>query len=212
MKQSDFRPAFIEEKFSNIIVGNKNKIKLIGKADRIDECGKYFRIIDYKTGSTGPITDQLYYGEKVQLFLYQKSAREKLNKTPGGVFYFNAKFEYAKQEDDKKLLKGLIANDEEVISMIDKNFDEKGKSDLISLSRTKNNKYKGPIAKKSMEFYEDYAYKITNKAIDEIYEGFIQPKPDQDSCKYCKYSAICGYEKMLGQRKKEKIGDFDGKE
>ena len=213
LKVSSFRPKYLEMRFENITLGEDNKIGLIGKADRIDECGDYIRIIDYKTGSTGNILKELYYGNKLQLFLYQKVASEGLKKKGAGVFYFNAKFDYEKSEGETKILKGIVENDEDIIPLMDSEIDKDGKSDVLSVSlagQKSESKYKGSaVAKDKLKAYENYAVNVASKAIDEIVEGFIQPKPDEDACKYCPYAAICMYEKTLGVRSKENIGDFN---
>lgn len=209
---SEFRPKYIEMKFDNLYVGNKTKVKLIGKADRIDTKDDYFRIVDYKTGNTGDLLDELYYGNKLQLFLYQRQASEVLKKKRGGVFYFNAKYDFSKADEDKKLLKGLAPNDEKVIQMLDKNIDIKGKSEILNISlagKNSDNKYKGSsVAEENLEVYENYAIDVASKAIDEIADGFIEPKPDEDACKYCPYKSICLHEKINGERKKKNKGDF----
>ena len=38
-----------------------------GKIDRVDECGEYKRIIDYKTGDISSDLASVYYGKKIQL-------------------------------------------------------------------------------------------------------------------------------------------------
>lgn len=210
MKVSKFRPKYLEKKFASMKVGKEN-LSLVGKADRIDECGDYLRIIDYKTGSTGKILDQLYFGDKLQLFLYQKIAREELKKKMAGVFYFVAKFDYSSGDDEKKLLKGLAENDSEVINMLDDQIDINGKSSILSIKTSSKKGYTGfAIAGEDLIVYENYAKRIADKAVDEMCEGFIEPKPDKDSCTFCPYSSICLYEKTNGMRKKEKRGDFTG--
>ena len=52
LKISSFTPTKLEYKFADFKIDD---ITLIGKADRIDEGGQYFRIIDYKTGQTLPV-------------------------------------------------------------------------------------------------------------------------------------------------------------
>lgn len=209
MSVSKFRPKYLERKFASMKVGSEG-LTLVGKADRIDECGDYLRIIDYKTGSTGKILEQLYFGDKLQLFLYQKIAREELKMRMAGVFYFVAKFDYSKSgEDDKKLLKGLAENDEEVISMLDEKIDISGKSSILSIKTSTKKGYTGSaIAGEKLIVYENYAKRVADKAVDEMCEGFIEPKPDKDSCTFCPYSSICLYEKTDGMRKKEKRGRF----
>lgn len=214
MSISKFRPVYLEKKFDSMKVG-KDQITLVGKADRIDECGDYFRIIDYKTGTTGNLLKELYFGNKLQLFLYQKVASEQLKKHSAGVFYFSAKFDYSKAgEDDKKLLKGLAENDKEIINLLDDTIDVNCKSQILSISTSaKDGEYKGSaVAKDSLLVYENYAKRVADKATDEICDGFIQPKPDEGACEWCPYAAICMYEKTDGIRKKGEIGDFNSEE
>ena len=209
---SAFKPKYIEMKFDNMTLGDKNKIKMIGKADRIDVCDDYFRILDYKTGKTGNLLKELYYGNKLQLFLYQKTAKALLNKRPAGVFYFNAKYDYAKNDEDKVVLKGLVENDDNIIEKIDTTIEQKSKSRIASISLSadeKKGRYKGSaIAKERLSVYEEYAQRVADKAVDEIAEGYIEPKPNEEGCKYCKYFSICQFENLQGKRTSEKIGDF----
>ena len=56
--------------------------------------------------------------------------------------------------------------------------------------------------------YEEYAQRVADKAVDEIVAGYIEPKPNEEGCKYCKYFSICQFENLQGKRTSEKIGDF----
>ena len=191
--------------------GNNKKVKLVGRADRIDECENYFRIIDYKTGTTDNLLKQLYFGSKLQLFLYSKFARETFGKDCAGVFYFNAKFDFESDTNkQEKLLKGLCKNDSDSLKFFDKNLQEKVGSKLLSISLGSDGQIKGnAVAKDSFEKYEEYACKISNKAVDEILDGFIAAKPNSDSCKYCPYIFLCKYESLQGQRQNKNYGDFN---
>lgn len=202
LNATSFKPSKLEYKFDDCKVGT-SKISLIGKADRIDECGDYFRIIDYKTGNTGNILKELMFGQKLQLFLYQKFAMEKLKKQLGGVFYFDAKFNYDKDDQGTVLLKGYLPQDDNLIPLVDSSIEMKGKSDILSIYKSKKDcSYKGSaISKIEMTKLSAYAEKITEKAIEEISNGYIQPKPHAESCKSCKYASLCGYEKQQGERK-----------
>lgn len=207
IKYSSFRPKLLEKQLDSITLGNKFKVEMSGKADRIDEYDNYFRIIDYKTGKTGSIVKELYYGEKLQLFLYQRVVKKMLNKDPAGVFYFNAKYDYDKAEQDKHLLLGLAENDEEILSLYDN--DLSASSSIISLYKNKDGIIKGSaVAKERLSVYENYAFAIANKAVDEIESGYISPKPHERSCQYCKYNSICGFENTMGRRKLTKVDSF----
>ena len=207
---SSFKPLYLEMKFSNLTLG-KRKIPMIGKADRIDKCGDYFRIIDYKTGQVGSLLKDLYFGNKLQLFLYQRAVREKLKLCAGGVFYFNAKFDYSAGEEDKMLLKGLVENDDFVIESCDRNLGLGQKSKILSvdLSSDSKKKFKGSaIAKQPFSLYENYAQQVASRAVDEICEGYVQAKPCGGACDKCRFASLCGYRKLNGQRLQSVIGDF----
>lgn len=205
LKSTLFVPNKIEYKFGSASVGN-SKITLIGKADRIDIAGDYLRVIDYKTGSTGNILKELMYGQKLQLFLYQKFATEKFKKRFGGIFYFDAKFDYIKSEKEGYILKGFAPNEDEAIRLIDRAIEEEGKSDLVYIYKSKKDgSFKGSgVCKQDMKMLSNYAEKITEKALDEINEGYIQPKPHENSCRGCKYASLCWHESAKGFRKLEK--------
>ena len=208
IKVSCFRPKLLEKKVENFLIG-KNQIELVGKADRIDETNNYFTIIDYKTGKTGNILKELYYGNKLQLFLYQKIFTKLLNKEIAGLFYFNARVEYLKNEDEKFILKGIIKNDENIINKIDSNLKIYDSSRIIDVYKD-NKIYKGSaIAKDCFEVYGNYAQMIADKATDEIIEGYIEPKPNESSCNFCPFRSICNYENLNGKRKEKKISNFE---
>lgn len=196
---SKFVPRYNEMKFDNLTLCGK--YTLIGKADRIDQYGDYLRIIDYKTGRTGNLLKQLYYGEKLQLFLYQKIACEKFEKKEGGIFYFNAKFNYTKNDEESAyILKGLVDDEEEVINATDSDIAEIGKSSITQIKIGKNGYTGLAIAPVRLNKLGEYALQVAEKAAQEIEEGYIQPKPVQDACQWCPYAAVCGYEISRGVR------------
>lgn len=215
VKQSLFKPKFLEMKFENIFLGNQSPIRMVGKADRIDTFNnKYFRIIDYKTGSVGNVLKELYFGNKLQLFLYQRAVKEKIKLLPAGVFYFNAKFDYAQNDEDKVVLKGLIEDFDEILKLYDKNLINLGKSTIVGLEKKLNSKEKEvfsgvAIAKDSLKTYEKYAFAVSNNAVDEIQNGYIEPKPKEKACEFCPYLSICRYERNNGERNTKIIGDFN---
>lgn len=202
MQNSFFKPVLLEEKVESELGG----LKFAGKIDRIDEAGDFFRIVDYKTGKPKSLLKDLYYGDKLQLFLYSLVAGQRLHKTCGGVFYFDCRFNYEESESGKAILKGLAENDDENLKQFDKNIFENGKSVILPLavSKTKNKTFTGrAIAKKPLSFYQQYALKIATKALDVIKEGFTEAKPDENSCRNCIYGALCGYRKEQGERIKK---------
>lgn len=192
-KSTSFKPKYVEEGFESKF--NEENITLIGRADRIDVCGDYFRIIDYKTGKTGNILKELYFGEKLQLFLYQKEAKEKFNLSSAGGYYFNSGLEYAKDEEEQVILKGLSPNDNEVICMLDNSLEDNAKSNILSIAKDSKGGYKGSgVSKYDLTTLCNYAYKITEQAVKEICEGVVLAKPNTNACEWCKFHPVCGYQ------------------
>ncbi len=215
LSQSQFKPVFVEKNLEGACLSvNGKRIDLAGKVDRIDEAGDYFRIIDYKTGKVGGVIKDLYYGDKLQLFVYQKAVGQMLGKASAGALYFDCKWDYAEEGEDKSILKGIISNDEEAIAKFDNAIEVKGKSDIVSIAlssaKSKKGMFKGSaISKLPLSVYENYAQTICEKALAEMEEGYILPKPDESSCSACKYLGICLQGKNKGVRKKERIGQND---
>lgn len=210
--QSDFHPIYTEKSMTGLSFDySGEKLQVIGKVDRIDVSDKFFRIIDYKTGDVGGIIKDLYYGDKLQLFIYEKGISQTLNKPSAGVFYFDCKWDYLDKNEDKTILKGIMASDEEAIGQFDRFIEEKSKSDVapfaLTTAKVKTKMYKGQsISKHGLTLYEDYAKKISEIALSELKEGYIAPKPDENSCQTCKYLGICLYSKTRGVRKKTRKG------
>ncbi len=211
-KSSAFKPMYLEKQLQGMAlqVEGKNKtLKLQGKVDRIDSYDGFFRIIDYKTGNVNPLLKDLAYGDKLQLFIYQKGVSEMLKLKPSGVFYFDCKFDFF-EEDNGVLLKGLIINDDEVISKSDLRLGVQDKSDIISVATRKNVKdnsiYKGSsICKTSLNNLAEYSVLVASKALGEIYDGYIMPKPDELACEYCEYRSVCLYDAKKGTRSKGRV-------
>ncbi len=200
MQASCFRPYSLEEK---VVANISENLNFIGKIDRIDVAEEYFRIIDYKTGKPKSLLKDLYYGNKLQLFLYAKVMQEKLNKHCGSVFYFDCKFDYEDSEGGKSLLKGLVEKDDENLKLFDKYLTEGAKSEILSIALSKSGSYTGnAISKMPLSFYQNYAWEVAKGACKEILEGFVKPMPDADACEHCVFGGICMYRKDSGIRLK----------
>lgn len=201
-KYSDFKPHFLEKE---ILFSLGDKILLKGFVDRVDKCGNYFRIIDYKTGKTGSIRNELFYGKKLQLFLYASAIKQKLGLDCAGVYYFDCQTKYSPRGTAKKLLNGLTLEEENVVYKSDFRLDdEDAKSDILGLSRKKTAKkgeflFKGSV-EKSLDNLMTYAQEISKIAFDEIEQGYIAGKPFSDACKNCPYLSICRHTKADGKR------------
>ena len=208
-EQSDFKPIFTEKK----VKGSISDLNFVGIVDRIDNYKNYFRIIDYKTGKVDSLLKDLFYGKKLQLFLYAKFVQEDLKLNLAGVYYFDCKNKFKKKNVPAKLLDGLTLKDNEVVYATDFRFqDDNFKSDIIGGTRKKNVKEEEFVVKygnftDSFEKYLDYSLKISENAIKEIEEGYIAPKPLENECEFCKFKGICKF-KEEGFRKQVTKKDF----
>lgn len=208
-RYSHFRPYLTEFSVDDEFSMGEEKLKLIGKIDRIDVCDNNFRILDYKTGKIAPLLKDLYYGDKLQLFLYERATGRKLNLSSAGAFYFDARFDYESESTQDSLLKGLVINDADILISFDYRLQE-GKSGIIAVAPKAGGGFKGSVlAKYPLEVFENYAREVSCQALQEISKGYIEPKPDAQACEKCKFRSICLFDKQSGYRKKETVTQED---
>lgn len=201
---SEFKPVATEKRVEATISGEKFQ----GVIDRVDVFGNYFRIIDYKTGAVGSVLKDLAYGKKLQLFLYGMTIKENFKKECAGVYYFDCKNKFKKKNKKIKLLDGLTLKENSVVYATDVAFnDEGGKSNIIGGERKKD---KGEFDFKYGRFVTnfdklfDYALKISENAVKEMKEGYIEPKPLEDACTFCKFKSICKFNENTGRKQGSK--------
>lgn len=210
-KNSNFRPILLEKRVSTKL-GDSN---LVGFIDRVDKCGDCFRIVDYKTGDTDTIRKELFYGTKLQLFLYGKIIKEQTKLRPAGVYYFDCQTKYTKQNQKHILFNGITQKDNEIVENTDTRlWQDDFKSDLIGMSRKKNVKngefaFKNGQSAENFEQMFDYVGKVTEGALGEIKDGNVLPKPVKDACMFCPYISICKYNSQNGVRTQQTIRDDD---
>ncbi len=215
-KVSKFHPNFFEETFAaqGALIYNISgvKMELSGKIDRVDfsEGGKYFLIIDYKTGSAYLNLTEIFFGVNIQLLTYLMAVNGLEitgARAPAGMMYYFLKYpvktlenaDAAEAEVDKALkLSGWTLDDANVIKSIDGTDGQ----DFLKVTLTKDGKINGNTANYAkskqqfdmmMKFVEE-VLKMTGK---HILQGNISAKPFKgkktDACKYCVYGEMCGF-------------------
>lgn len=202
---SDFVPICAEAEFDEkgifppieLCLGGK-KLLLKGKIDRVDVCRKgektYVRIIDYKSGSVEYKRKHLYFGEKVQLYIYMNALKEKFE--PAGVYYLPISSRFSDRGERRYRLLGATVLDEEIIRASDKSLEAGCESELLELklSTDKFGAIKPSVnleSKETFDSYLKYSILLCKKAAEEILEGFCDAAPCEGVCSYCDYAEAC---------------------
>lgn len=191
-------PKLLEHEFFGSTALKLKNIDIIGKVDRVDKSVDMLRIIDYKSGKAQANLKELYYGNKLQLFLYASAMENELKKPVVGGFYLPLHNNYTKIDEGGYVLNGFFENNEEVVHALDKRLVPNMKSDIVNVKMTKQglaSKTRGykELDSTQMLNLKEYAKDIAVNAVNEIKSGFIMPTPSEvsDPCKYCPYIHIC---------------------
>ncbi len=214
-----FKPIYTEVRFADdgkikslTIDVDGLKLKLVGAVDRIDTFEDYFRIIDYKTGNCDASFSQLYYGKKLQLYVYQKVVAKNLKLKPAGVYYLPVSSKYQKDNDDFSniyQLKGYTLNQENVILASDDNLVDGMESNIVDIKRNKPTKdqqyvfshYSKLLTEQDLERFADYAIEMLKTAVKSIKDGNINVSPlklgSHCACDYCDYRGLCRFDERL---------------
>lgn len=195
-QNSNFVPEKFEFAFFDKTALNLGNAKLVGKIDRVDSDGANLRIIDYKTGRAEASLKELYYGNKLQLFLYACAMENTLKRNVVGEFYLPLHNAYT-TDKNAYALKGFFENTATNVKNLDHRLAPGDKSDIVNITMSKEN-----IARKfgdkelqieEMKTLKNYAKQISHQAIEEIKSGYITPTPTgvNNPCANCPYKQIC---------------------
>lgn len=220
MQYTKFRPYACEKKFGfgeegdlpAVAIDNGNRvINIKGIIDRIDTYQDKFFVIDYKSKSHIDFKPKnVLFGDRIQMLIYIMAVATQDSFTPAGMFYVLMNDKYVNPKDDaEKRFRyvGYVDASEDNIADLDNRLtqDADVKSDLFDLKRkvsAKGSKLCGSIlTSKEIEATCDYVKKLIAKAAKEIDEGYAEPKPLKDGCKYCDYKNMCGFEQMQRQER-----------
>ena len=233
---SKFSPVAFERSFGlekgdaaplSINLKNGLLLEVRGKIDRIDqsEDGKYYLIIDYKTGKMEINLTDVFYGVKLQLLTYILLARTIASEgsVPAGVLYCYLKTQKVHsdiplsdemlQDEIKKSLRmpGWLLADEAVVKMVD----ESAKFIRVKI---KTNGGFDATCKNSIKSKEEYDVLLKyiewmlKDTGEKIMAGEINIRPykgSETACKYCNYQAVCRFDKAddaVRSLKPEKFG------
>lgn len=215
------------------VLDENTMLELSGQIDRIDvePNGRYFLIIDYKTGQTAFNLLDVYYGLRLQLLTYLLAAQEILSASqgkdvlPAGMLYcflrqplLTMKHHVTAGEAalalDKSLrMPGWVLADEEVVRQIDS-----GQA-FIKVGLNKNGFFAAQT-KKNIRTAEEFSLLLSylSRFFQEegrsIMAGTVCPQPyklaESTACRYCDYQSVCGFDIHLEgyeYRKLDKVSD-----
>lgn len=208
---SNFKPTGFEFKFkTDKLLENAS---LIGTVDRVDSDGQNLRIVDYKTGVAEASLKELYYGNKLQLFLYANAIEKIQNKPVLGEFYLPLHNAYG-SEKNTYALKGFFENTPTNVHNMDVRLTPGQKSDIVNITMTKENIARNygdkELNAQEMQLLKNYACKLSNQAISEMASGYIKPSPSGvvSPCNSCPYDHIClKYCNAVEERKPKSVNN-----
>ena len=203
---SEFKPTYFEKSFGSnngfAALPLTDTISLKGQVDRVDLYDNYFRIIDYKSGNADATFTELYYGKKLQLFLYALAIKNATNLTPSGTFYLPIQnvVEKSNSGDSIYKLNGFYTDNNDLAKAYDINIHSNLKSNFVNMTLKKD----GTLSKRSdkvlttsqMDLLMEYAKQLSVKALGEISTGKFNASPlkfnkQKNACKYCPHLVLC---------------------
>lgn len=201
--RSEFKPAYLEAYFGQggelkpiAVTVDGVKVELEGKIDRVDRCGNYFAVIDYKTykGAALPL-NEVYYGQKLQLYVYVEALYENLNLKPAGVFYLPI-FQAFDAENARYKLRGQVSDDPDIRRLLDCNSTDKNLPTYLPVAQKGNKLLNTYLSEEKFLQLAEYAKALSAEGARGILNGYVKPVPADGACAYCSYSTICPYKEQ----------------
>lgn len=217
---SFFKPALLEAEFGRgkyppiKVKTRRGEMNISGKIDRVDVFGEKMRIIDYKTGTVTPgeIDENLYTGNKLQLFLYAGALSDKYK--TAGAYYFPIADNFVKEGETPTMkMCGRTLLDEQTIIELDKGKADGGEQFIDARFTVKEGVVKQTkdfLSEKEFNDYIEYSRLVAAEGLAEMKEGVIVASPYGEKCSYCKFRGVCGYdEEIQGLRREVVAGKGD---
>ena len=249
LQQGAFTPENFEMSFEmasdldavNITLSEEEKMRLIGRIDRIDTCERqdklYVKVIDYKSGNRRFDLAALYYGLQLQLVVYMNAAVEMQQKAhrdkkviPAAMLYYHVsdpmtdtdKGQPDPQEIQDAILEelkmtGIVSDEEEIIQLLDKDFTDKSK--VLPVAKKKDGSFtqaSSVLSQEDFHVVSDYVNHKIRELGSEILSGDIALNPYKqtkgNACTYCSYRSICGFDRKLGADLVRELQDMNQEE
>ena len=200
-------------------------IRLHGRIDRVDlyedNDHVYVKIIDFKSGKKKFNVAALYHGLQLQLVMYmdvamavEKQASGGKEVIPAAILYYHVDDPMVagnadlQPDDINKLVReqlkmtGMVSENMDIIRMLDSDFTSK--SDVIPVGINKNGSFSSASKTFGDEDYSALQQHVGRKIREfgrRILDGDVKVNPyeegDRNSCTYCAYKSICGYDTRI---------------
>lgn len=223
LENCEFKPVDFELNIGKTIPSmmvnfEGGSIGVHGFVDRVDMLKTpdkdYIRVVDYKTGNKKFSMEDYYNGLNLQMPMYLFSICKNgngyygRNPMPAGVLYSHARElspatverndSKAKQQNKDSFEKydGRILDDLDIISAMDTNQSQKFLPYRIKNDGTLYSTSK-VISPKGFEAMEKQLERLIVEMGQELKKGCVTANPIKDkenSCRYCDYKSVCGYE------------------
>ncbi len=202
-----------------------------GRVDRIDEAGgddgRYFRIVDYKSGAQTWDPALFYHGIQMQLVIYLRAVTEAYRKRypeteplPAGVFYYRVNDPILSGDDNKiasdienqirkeLAFSGIANRDMRALSLMDRTLAGGGgtalQSDILPVGLKKDGAFTASSHVFSTEEFDmasQYAGKMIRSVGDRIRAGDVTVSPyryrKKTACDYCRYRGVCSFDRQI---------------
>lgn len=118
--------------------------------------------------------------------------------------------EVEKIRDKSYKMSGMVNSDKEIIESMDESLITKtGSSDILPVQTTKSGIGGRSVVMDGANYnkFIDYVADVAENFKNEIIDGQIELNPIEGACEYCPYGSVCGFDRKLGDkyREKEKI-------
>ena len=207
-KFSSFVAKFVEQFFSISL----NEKSLLGFVDRVDFCGNFLRVVDYKSGEIKKSLRAVYNGIELQLFIYLIAMQQKFSKDPVCGFYLPIGGDFSKLGLKKFKLEGFILGEQGVLKAIDRRLGSKTESSTVALKLSPKSTADSLVLSTTKNVFSNEGFKaaieyvklLISSAEKEILSGEIPAKPIESYvCKNCPFFGICSFKQDEREQQRE---------
>lgn len=104
-------------------------------------------------------------------------------------------------------MSGMVNADKDIIEAMDESLiTNTGSSDILPVQTTKNGIGARSVVMDSDNYkrFIDHVSDVAENFKKEIFDGQIAMNPMEGACEYCPYGSVCGFDRKLGDRYREK--------